>query len=128
MFAGKGIGDIADHIEDVISGLDRTPAIIGHSFGGLLAQILAGRGRSVATVAIDAAPFRGVLPLPISALKSAFPVLGNPLNRNKAVPLTYEQFRFAFANVVDEAEARSSTRRSPCPPPASPCSRRRRRT
>jgi non-heme chloroperoxidase len=106
VFAGKGIGDIADHIEDVISGLDRTPAIIGHSFGGLLAQILAGRGRSVATVAIDAAPFRGVLPLPISALKSAFPVLGNPLNRNKAVPLTYEQFRFAFANVVDEAEAR----------------------
>jgi pimeloyl-ACP methyl ester carboxylesterase len=95
-----------DHIEDVISGLDRTPAIIGHSFGGLLAQILAGRGRSVATVAIDAAPFRGVLPLPISALKSAFPVLGNPLNRNKAVPLTYEQFRFAFANVVDEAEAK----------------------
>ena len=106
MFAGKGIGDIADHIEDVISGLDRTPAIIGHSFGGLLAQILAGRGRSVATVAIDAAPFRGVLPLPISALKSAFPVLGNPLNRSKAVPLTYEQFRFAFANVVDEAEAK----------------------
>ena len=106
VFAGKGIGDIADHIEDVISGLDRTPAIIGHSFGGLLAQILAGRGRSVATVAIDAAPFRGVLPLPISALKSAFPVLGNPLNRSKAVPLTFEQFRFAFANVVDEAEAR----------------------
>ena len=106
VFAGKGIGDIADHIEDVVSGLDRTPAIIGHSFGGLLAQILAGRGRSVATVAIDAAPFRGVLPLPISALKSAFPVLGNPLNRSKAVPLTFEQFRFAFANVVDEAEAR----------------------
>ena len=129
VFAGKGIGDIADHIEDVISGLDRTPAIIGHSFGGLLAQILAGRGRSVATVAIDAAPFRGVLPLPISALKSAFPVLGNPLNRNKAVPLTYEQFRFAFANVVEaRRRPRSSTRRSRCPPPASPCSRRRRPT
>ena len=67
----------------VIATLDRKPAIIGHSFGGLIAQILAGRGRSAATVAIDPAPFRGVLPLPISALKSAFPVLGNPANRQR---------------------------------------------
>ena len=80
VFAGKGIGEIADHLEAVVAKLERKPAIIGHSFGGLMAQILAGRGRSAATVAIDAAPFRGVLPLPISALKSAFPVLGNPLN------------------------------------------------
>ena len=71
--------------------------MIGHSFGGLLTQILAGRGVSAASVAIDPAPFRGVLPLPISALKSAFPVLGNPLNHGRAVPLTYEQFRYAFA-------------------------------
>ena len=78
---------------------------IGHSFGGLLAQILAGRGVSDATVAIDPAPFRGVLPLPISALKSASPVLGNPANHGRAVPLTYEQFRYAFANAVSEDEA-----------------------
>ena len=106
VFAGKGIGEIADHLEAVVGQLTRKPAIIGHSFGGLMAQILAGRGRSAATVAIDAAPFRGVLPLPISALKSAFPVLGNPLNRSKAVPLTYDQFRFGFTNAVSEEEAK----------------------
>ena len=80
--------------------------MIGHSFGGLLTQILAGRGLSGASVAIDPAPFRGVLPLPISALKSSRPVLGNPANRSRAVPLTYEQFRFAFANAVSEEEAK----------------------
>ena len=80
--------------------------MIGHSFGGLLAQIIAGRGLAAATVAIDPAPFRGVLPLPISALKSAAPVLGNPANRNRAVPLTYDQFRYGFANAVSEDEAK----------------------
>jgi pimeloyl-ACP methyl ester carboxylesterase len=106
VFAGKSIGQVADHFEEVIRGLDKKPAIIGHSFGGLLTQILAGRGLATASVAIDPAPFRGVLPLPISALKSAFPVLGNPANRNRAVPLTYEQFRYAFANAVSEEEAK----------------------
>jgi non-heme chloroperoxidase len=105
VFAHKTVGQIADHFEEVIAKLTKRPAIIGHSFGGLLAQILAGRGVSQATVAIDPAPFRGVLPLPISALKSAAPVLGNPANRGRAVPLTYEQFRFAFANAVSEEEA-----------------------
>ncbi len=106
VFAHKTVGQVADHFEGVIGMLDRKPAIIGHSFGGLLAQILAGRGLAAASVAIDPAPFRGVLPLPISALKSARPVLGNPANRNRAVPLTYEQFRFGFANAVSEEEAR----------------------
>jgi non-heme chloroperoxidase len=106
VFAGKTIGQIADHYDEIVSGLDQKPAILGHSFGGLLAQILAGRGLSCATVAIDPAPFRGVLPLPISALKSARPVLGNPANRNRAVPLTYEQFRYGFANAVSEDEAK----------------------
>jgi non-heme chloroperoxidase len=105
VLAHKTVGQIADHFEDVVGMLTKRPALIGHSFGGLLAQILAGRGVSDATVAIDPAPFRGVLPLPISALKSAAPVLGNPLNRQRAVPLTYEQFRFAFANAVTEDEA-----------------------
>src|SRR5215207_6165370 len=106
VFAGKTVGDVADHFDEIIRGLDRKPAVIGHSFGGLLTQILAGRGLAAAAVAIDPAPFRGVLPLPISALKSALPVLGNPANRNRAVPLTYEQFRYGFANAVSEDEAR----------------------
>ncbi len=107
VFAGKTIGQVADHFGEIAGKLTRKPAVVGHSFGGLLAQILAGRGLSAATVAVDPAPFRGVLPLPYSALKSAFPVLGNAANRSRAVPLTYEQFRYAFANAVDEAEARS---------------------
>jgi non-heme chloroperoxidase len=106
VFAGKSVGDVADHFAAVIHGLSRKPAIIGHSFGGLLTQILAGRGLSAASVAIDPAPFRGVLPLPISALKAAKPVLANPANHHRAIPLTYEQFRFAFANAVEEDEAK----------------------
>jgi non-heme chloroperoxidase len=105
VFAHKTVGQVADHVDEVIRGLDRKPAIIGHSFGGLLVQILAGRGLSAATVAIDPAPFRGVLPLPLTALKSAWPVLGNPANIKRAIPLTYEQFRFGFANAVSEDEA-----------------------
>jgi pimeloyl-ACP methyl ester carboxylesterase len=106
VFAHKSVGQVADHFGEVIGRLERKPALVGHSFGGLLAQILAGRGLAAASVAVDPAPFRGVLPLPISALKSARPVLGNPANRNRAVPLTYEQFRFGFANAVSEGEAK----------------------
>jgi pimeloyl-ACP methyl ester carboxylesterase len=105
VFAHKSVGQVADHFDQLIRQLATKPAIIGHSFGGLLAQILAGRGLAATSVAIDPAPFRGVLPLPISALKSASPVLGNPANRNRAVPLTYDQFRFGFANAVSEEEA-----------------------
>jgi pimeloyl-ACP methyl ester carboxylesterase len=105
VFANKTVGQVADHYGEVIRALDRKPAVIGHSFGGLLTQITAGRGLSAASVAIDPAPFRGVLPLPFSALKSGFPVLGNPRNRHRAVPLTYDQFRYAFANAVTEEEA-----------------------
>ncbi len=106
VFAHKTIREVADHYATVISKLRKKPALIGHSFGGLMVHILAGRGISAASVAIDAAPFRGVLPLPISALKSAKPVLGNPRNRSRAVPLTYEQFRYAFTNAVPEDEAK----------------------
>jgi pimeloyl-ACP methyl ester carboxylesterase len=105
VFAHKTVGQVADHYAEVMGRLEKKPAVIGHSFGGLLTQIVAGRGLAAASVAIDPAPFRGVLPLPISALKSASPVLGNPANRNRAVPLTYEQFRFGFANAVSEDEA-----------------------
>ena len=120
VFAGKSIGQVADHFETIIGGLDQKPAIVGHSFGGLLTQILAGRGLAVASVAVDPAPFRGVLPLPISALKSGSPVLGNPANRNRAVPLTYEQFRYAFANAVSEDEAHQLYEEFAVPTPGKP--------
>jgi len=106
VFAHKSVGQIADYVDGIIRRLDKKPVVIGHSFGGLLAQIIAGRGLASVTVAIDPAPFRGVLPLPVSALRSASPVLSNPANRNRAVPLTYEQFRYGFANAVDEKEAK----------------------
>jgi non-heme chloroperoxidase len=105
VMAHKTIGQVAEHFETIARGLKKKPAIIGHSFGGLLAEILAGEGCCAATVAISPAPFRGVLPLPFSALKSAWPVLGNPANRNRAVPLTFDQFRYAFANAVTEHDA-----------------------
>lgn len=105
LFAGKRIKEVADHFADIIGMLDVKPAVIGHSFGGLMTQIMAGRGLAAVSVAIDPAPFRGVLPLPVSALKSASPVLSNPGNRSRAVPLTFDQFRFAFANAVSEDEA-----------------------
>jgi pimeloyl-ACP methyl ester carboxylesterase len=120
VFAGKSVGQVADHFAEVIGGLERKPAIIGHSFGGLLTQILAGRGLSAAAVAIDPAPFRGVLPLPLSALKSSRPVLGNPANRNRAVPLTYDQFRYAFANAVSEDEAKQLYEEFAVPAPGKP--------
>jgi pimeloyl-ACP methyl ester carboxylesterase len=105
--AGHGIRQVADHHDAVIRRLERKPVVVGHSFGGLLTQILAGRGLAAASVAISPAPFRGVLPLPVSALRSSSAVLANPANRHRAVPLTYDQFRFAFANAVSEQEARS---------------------
>jgi pimeloyl-ACP methyl ester carboxylesterase len=104
--AGKGIAEIADYEEAIIRRLDRKPVIIGHSFGGLLTMILAGRGVAAASVAISPAPFRGVLPLPLAALRTASVALRNPANWNRAVPLSYEQFRYSFANVVGEDEAK----------------------
>jgi pimeloyl-ACP methyl ester carboxylesterase len=105
-FAGKGVAQVADHVAGIIGRLECKPAVVGHSFGGLMAQIVAGRGLTLAAVAIDPAPFRGVLPLPVSALRSAFPVLGNPLNRGKAIALTLDQFRYGWANALDDGEAR----------------------
>jgi non-heme chloroperoxidase len=120
VFAGKTVGQVADHFAEVIGKLDKKPAVIGHSFGGLLTQMIAGRGLSAVSVAIDPAPFRGVLPLPISALKSAAPVLGNPDNRHRAVPLTFDQFRFGFANAVSEDEAKELYETYAVPAPGAP--------
>lgn len=120
VFANKTIGQVADYFADLIGRLERKPAVIGHSFGGLLTEIVAGRGLAQTSVAISPAPFRGVLPLPISALRAALPVLGNPANVHRAVPLTYDQFRFAFANAVDEDEARQLYDTFAVPAPGAP--------
>jgi non-heme chloroperoxidase len=120
VIAGKGVGDVAAHFATVIEGLEHKPAIVGHSFGGLLAQILAGRGLSVATVAVNPAPFRGVLPLPPAAIRATFPVLHNPANRGRAIRLTFDQFRYSWANAVSEAEARGLHERFHVAAPAKP--------
>lgn len=105
-FAKKMVQQVTDHYLEVIAALDRAPVVIGHSFGGLIAQKIAGEGVAAATVAIDNAPFKGVLPLPVSTLKSSAPVLGNPANAGRAVSLTFEQFQYGWANALDEVEAR----------------------
>ena len=114
------VGEVARHHEAVIGQLARKPALIGHSFGGALVQILAAKGLSAATVAIDPAGLQGVLPLPFSALRAAWPALRNPLNRHRAVPLSFEQFAFSFANAVDEEEARALYDQFAVPGPGMP--------
>jgi non-heme chloroperoxidase len=118
--APETIGEVAAHFAGIAETLDRRPAIIGHSFGGLIAQILAGQGRSAATVAIDPAPFRGVLPLPVSALRSAWPVLQNPANSGRQVELTPRQFHYAFANTLSEAESEDLYETYQAPAPGMP--------
>jgi non-heme chloroperoxidase len=107
VMAKKSVREVADRCQSVIEKLDTKPIIIGHSFGGLMAQILAARGLAKAAVAISPAPFRGVLPLPFSVLKATWPVLSNPANRGRAIALTYKQFRYGFANAVSDVEAKS---------------------
>lgn len=104
-FAHKMVQQVTDHYLEAIRRLDRAPAVIGHSFGGLIAQKIAGEGAAAVTVAIDPAPFKGVLPLPASSLKSAAPVLSNPGNAGKAVSLTLEQYKYGWANTVSDEEA-----------------------
>jgi pimeloyl-ACP methyl ester carboxylesterase len=107
VFAKKTLKQVADHTAEVIGRLDKKPAVMGHSTGGLLTYMIADRGLSVASVAIDPGPFRGVLPLPFAALKSASPVLRNPLNRGRAIALTFDQFKYGWTNALDdETEAR----------------------
>jgi len=107
VFAKKSLKQIADHTTEVIDALDKRPVVMGHSTGGLLAQMLAGCGLSATTVAIDPGVFRGVLPLPLSVLKGVGPFLLNPQTRNHAITLTFEQFTYGWANALDADEARS---------------------
>jgi pimeloyl-ACP methyl ester carboxylesterase len=107
VLAKKTLKQIADHTADVIGRLDKKPAVLGHSTGGLLTYMIADRGLSAASVAIAPGPFRGVLPSPLSAVKSASPVLRNPLNRDRAITLTFDQFKYGWTNALDdEKEAR----------------------
>jgi len=118
--AGYGVIEIADHIAAQLKAFAKRPILIGHSFGGLLAQNLLGRDLAAAAVAVDPAPIKGVPELPLSALKSLFPVLGNPFNFSRAVSLTEAQFRFGFTNAVPEQEARELYAKYAMPAPARP--------
>jgi len=106
VFANKTLEQIADHTIEIIKALDRKPVVLGHSTGGLLAQMIAGRGLSAVTVAIDPGVFRGVLPLPFSVLKGVGPYLVNPRTRGRAITFTFEQFTYGWANALDEKEAK----------------------
>jgi non-heme chloroperoxidase len=105
VLAKKTLKQIADHTAEVIEKLQKKPAVMGHSTGGLLAQMIADRGLSAATVGIDPGPFRGVLPLPVSSLRSAAPVLKNPFNKGRAITLTLDQFKYGWANALSDEEA-----------------------
>ncbi len=101
VLAGKTLGQVADHTTEMIEALQKKPALLGHSTGGLLAEMLAGRGLSAATVAIDPGIFRGVLPLPYSTLRVSAPILINPLNRGRAITLSFDQFRYGWTNAIE---------------------------
>lgn len=118
--AKKSLKQITDHTAEVIAALDKKPAVLGHSTGGLMAQMIADRGISAATVAIDPGPFRGVLPLPLSTLKVSFPILSNPLNKNKALMLTLDQFKYGWANALSDEEAKEIYDRYHVPAPGMP--------
>ncbi|NUP53716.1 MAG: alpha/beta hydrolase [Catenulispora sp.] len=118
--AGHGIDDVVEHYAEIIRGLDTLPILIGHSFGGMIAQKLLGQDLAAAAVAVDAAQIKGVLPLPLSALRATLPVFRNPANKHRAVSLTAEQFRFAFGNALSEQESDELFERWTIPAPGKP--------
>jgi non-heme chloroperoxidase len=118
--AGKGIDEVVTHYAQVIAGLDARPVVVGHSFGGLIAQRLLGQDLAAAAVAIDPAPIKGVIFLPPSALRVASIALRRPANRNEAVSLTAEQFRYGFGNALPEQESAELYQRWAIPSPGRP--------
>lgn len=118
--AGFGIDELTDHFAKILGQFDTPPVVIGHSFGGLIAQKLLGQNKAAAAVAIDPAPIKGVKPLPIAQLRSAFPVLGNPLNRGRAKGLTQAQWRYGFGNALTPAESDALWEQWSIPSPAKP--------
>jgi alpha-beta hydrolase superfamily lysophospholipase len=120
LIANHGVDDVTNHYEKIIRDLPHLPVVVGHSFGGLIAEKLLGMGAAAAGVAIDAAPIKGVLPLPISALRTSFPVLKNPANKSRAIPLTAEQFRYAFGNGIPAEESDALYEKWAIPAPGLP--------
>ena len=118
--ANIGIDDVTSHMAEIIDGLDGNPVIVGHSFGGLIAEKLLGEGYGAAAVAIDPAQIKGVLPLPLAQLRASLPALGKPTNRHKAISLTKKEFRFGFGNAVTEEESDELFERWTIPSPARP--------
>jgi pimeloyl-ACP methyl ester carboxylesterase len=118
--ANFGIQEVADHLAERIDALGAKPILIGHSFGGMLAEKLLGDDRAVAAVAIDAAQIKGVLPVPLSSLRATLPVFKNPANKHKAVMLSQDQFRYAFANAIPEEESAELYERWVVPSPGRP--------
>jgi pimeloyl-ACP methyl ester carboxylesterase len=118
--ANRGVVEVTDSYAKVIASLSEPPIVIGHSFGGLIAQVILSRGIAAAAVAIDPAPMKGVWQLPFSALKASIPVLGNPFNFKKAFSLSFNQFRYGFANALPEEEAKELYNRWMIPAPCRP--------
>ncbi len=118
--AGHGIDDVTARYADIIAGLPARPILIGHSFGGMIAEKLLGEDQGVAAIAIDAAQIKGVLPLPLSSLRATLPVFKNPANAHHAVSLTPEQFRYSFANAVSPQESDDLFERWTIPAPGKP--------
>jgi len=118
--ANRSVSEIVAHYEKILAALPGKPILIGHSFGGLVAQILLGRNLASACVALDPAPMKGVWQLPFSAIKASWPVIGNPLHLRKAHTLTFKQFRYGFANALTESEARELYDRYTIPAPCLP--------
>jgi alpha-beta hydrolase superfamily lysophospholipase len=120
LVANVGIADAAQHYVDVIATLDAKPILVGHSFGGLLAEKLLGENYGAAAVAIDPAQIKGVLPLPLAQLRSGLPGLGNPTNLHKAVSLTKDEFRYGFGNALTPEESDALWEKWNIPSPAKP--------
>jgi pimeloyl-ACP methyl ester carboxylesterase len=118
--ADHGIDAVDAHYTEIIAGLPTAPIVIGHSFGGMIAQRLLGEGTAAAAIGIDAAQIKGVLPLPLSSLHATLPVFRNPANIHRAVELTEEQFRYAFGNAIPEPESKDLFARWTIPAPGRP--------
>ncbi|MFG3599043.1 alpha/beta hydrolase [Micromonospora chersina] len=119
-FGGHGVADVTAHFAGIIRKLPTPPVVVGHSFGGLIVQQLLGQGLARAAVAIDPAPAKGVLALPVSALRVASVALRNPANRRRAVALTPAQFRYGFGNALSEAESAELYEKWTIPTPGRP--------
>jgi pimeloyl-ACP methyl ester carboxylesterase len=118
--ADKGIDDVCDHFSGVIDGLSSAPILVGHSFGGMIAEKLLGEGKAAGAIAIDAAQIKGVLPLPLSQLRSSLPVFKNPANRHRSVMLTEDQFNYSFGNTLSKEGSKALYDKWVVPAPGKP--------